>query len=412
MKKTTLLCVLICLSVGPLRAQFVSSLHQVMSSTSLINRPQVFRDLQASIQEEVGKTEPGINLGVLSEKVGDIRRALLGIFSEPKVVPSDDDTYLILSFAGRPEILKIKLLDSQNNRKDWSGLLGSTEFKLAESIDAILTRLFGKTTTKDALMASLVVTLEGSGLTHGVSTTGFDSSSTRKLAKYTAGIMVREVSAAIVRQSPETNTLLQTLTPKGFADTLTSVSKHVVEKLKDDVAQALDLAEHELNKAVGEISMWFLSGNAGLGITEGSGAFAGGINASYVWRSGQIGLYMNGDLNKQDTSDAIAGSLVGIQGRLAGDRFQADLLISKLTGPGRSSTFEGGLGVSLRLGNDIIIGLAHFNVFEKSHTLGSTSGIIFKAPSRTSPALLIGVARTGGETVPIFQIATPILPSL
>jgi len=406
MKKPMIGLLMLCFVGMNSYAQMVSSLHQVMSSTSLINRPLVFRDMQANIQEEIQRTGPGLRVDPLHDRIGDFRFTVLAYVQKaPKIVVASDK-YLQFELDG-VQLLTVKYPDSQL-LANW---LDSFERELAIEIKDALDQLMENRTLKDAITAALVTALENSGATYGVETLGFDESYSAKLAKYLAGITKRELKRKMDQLYGGNEDLYNVAMSADSAKVkMERVLDDLVGRLRQVLAQGLDLAEHEVNKVVNEISTWLLSGNAGLGVTEGTGAFSGGLNVSYVWKTGQIGLYANGDLSKDISDDAVAGSLFGVQGRWADDRFQADVLMSKLVGPGRSNTYEAGLGFSVRLGDDIIVGAAHFNVFE-DHSLGSTTGLTFRATSRTSPALLIGFSRADGETAPVFQIATPILPA-
>ncbi|MDA0748698.1 MAG: hypothetical protein O2954_19445, partial [bacterium] len=69
---------ILCMAVltPPLSGQTLSSLHQVLSSSSLIDRPQVFRDLQSAIRDSIGNVEPGLRLNGFYSRMSTARKQL------------------------------------------------------------------------------------------------------------------------------------------------------------------------------------------------------------------------------------------------------------------------------------------------------------------------------------------------
>jgi hypothetical protein len=397
-----------------LSAQTVSPLFQVMSSNSLINRSQVFRDLQQSIKDVHGTTKPGINLEYFYEKMSAVRESILAKIQAPVLQYKKDSVlaFYRTDYLGGIRVEQVKrLIDVLNHTEE------KLENVLSKEIKVALVSLSDD--EKSAVIEALLVSLKTSGFVKDVNFGSTQDDRIGHLSNAIAMAVIDEIKKRIQQSSPKIK-LFFDYTDKDKEEALSdlvaavnNISDDVAENIRDFVTQALDNAEHEVAKVVNDINDWLLAGNIGLGVTKGSGAFAGGINFSFVGSTYQIGIYVNGQFNKNDSDKSPASSLLGFQARYAEDRWQLDGLASKLIGANQQENFEYGFGASYRANNDIVVGVAYFGLFESPdggqlHTIQSTYGFVFKGTAAVSPALLLGGMRTCDETRPIFQISFPI----
>jgi hypothetical protein len=411
MIKIAVLVALILVAVHPLHGQIVSPLHQVMASNSMLNRPKVFREMQANLKKEYGEVKPGVRLDLFYKKMSDVRGALLDMIDAP-AISFVDDSVLTLEFVKASAAVKFP-------QKMPSVILAHVEEKMAglinDRIDAVFRALLPASKQKDAIISAWLEMLAEAGLARGGPFRFTLEGYSGKLAQRLAAFLIKELQDELARNFPDLDLFKEYAGTEELRDFFESSFNQAAENLADQVrerlAQALDKAEHEVAKAIDEFSKRLITGNIGLAVSEGEGAFAGGVLVSFTQgASFQGGVYVNAQLSKSE-GRMPAQSLLGVQLRLSNNRLQSDFLFSGLFGDRNFDAFEvgeGGTGASWRASNKIILGLAYFSLFAKKlrtvHTLGAT----FKGTSPGSPALLLGATMEGKKRRPIFQISFPV----
>ncbi|HLX12938.1 MAG TPA: hypothetical protein VKS81_09000, partial [Bacteroidota bacterium] len=78
MKTCFINILLFILAISPALGQNVSPLFQVMSSSSLIDRPQLFRDMDNNIDSNLAKVQPGLNVDYFKDKMTLLRDNMFG----------------------------------------------------------------------------------------------------------------------------------------------------------------------------------------------------------------------------------------------------------------------------------------------------------------------------------------------
>jgi hypothetical protein len=403
-----------------LQSQTVSPLFQVMSSNSLINRPEVFRDLQVNIENVVGKTKPGLQLNILYQQLSDVRRSLTSAIKAPfidkKMSEDLEKTYLSFTIEkGKDPFALIEVTDKDITLND---VLNSLKSELANELDSVMKKtLPSNRKEREAVCAALLVALEETGVSRNVSTTKFEESYVDKLAKTVAGILIREVKNKIHELYPDRDLLMLSLSPDSLKMYAQNALNMVTEKVKALVSESLDMAEYETSKAIDEFSRKLISGNIGLAATQGEGAFSGGITLSFInetkW---QVGLYVNGQFNQGDTGSMVPKqSLIGFQVRHARDPVQMEFLGSVLFGDKNIHAWhawEAGAGLSFRSGNEVVLGAAYFGMYvDKIIPSVHSVGLTIKGTSAESPGLLVGISIQQRDVHPLIQIGFPVLPS-
>jgi hypothetical protein len=418
MKKMFVFCVLVWFSHAMLVAQTVGPLFQVMSSGSLLNRPIVFRDMQGEIQQKVDKTTPGLQLNDFYQDMSDWRRRLIDLVTTPEfnIDSSHEHPSITIGFKGETPFDAIRIKDINSLTKNGSDLLTEAEDTLARRFNNLIDGLkINPPTTKTAVLAALILALEETGASHDVSTSGFDDSVQLKFSKLVSGILFRDLKTAILGQHPELRNQFVSLTAEKVVEFANACFSEMTEKSRQKLEVALDFGEHEVAKAVDEVSRWLVSGNAGLAVSKGEGGFGGGFQLSYVQPGWQAGIYVNGECNKGDTTKPTE-SLIGLRTQFAFDKVAVDILASGLFGDAKFKAFhsgELGSGLTYRPGSSIIFGVAYYLFFGDELYPQHTVGLTFKGTSSDSPGVLFGarVQTNRGENndvSPIFQISYPI----
>ncbi len=72
------------LFVSSAYGQTASPLQQVMSTSSLISRPQVFRDMQAEILKKVHNNSPGLHLNEFYEEMSAARTRFVRVIHDAR----------------------------------------------------------------------------------------------------------------------------------------------------------------------------------------------------------------------------------------------------------------------------------------------------------------------------------------
>lgn len=401
----------------PMYGQTVSPLFQVMSSNSLINRPEAFRELQDYLNQRYENVPKGLQLDYFYDKIGQGRSLLLEKIKAPTLVLKENNTKLVATYEGKELTIDVKEV------KKVATIIHNLHDLLNDSLRSVLQPLIKKIGINDqeekAVISSLLIVLKKSGIVEGEISLG---NSSQDLAQVIVSILIQKVEEIIHRSYPE---ILFTKNFTDFTDidkirtALQEALNNAAQKIREDLEQVLDKAENEVAKVIDTYSQKMVSGNMGASVTEGTGAFAGGITVSfYSGSTVQFGFYANGQFNKGDSTRPTQ-SLAGGQFRFAEDAWQAELLLATLFGKEQFvdlNVFEIGCGLSYRANDDLILGVAYFNTFSSSlHSL-QIGGVMFKGTSPESPGLMFGIqgekyAPQETKLSPVFQISFPILPS-
>ena len=484
MAKIVLMLVLVFLAIGSACSQMVSPLHQVMSANSLINRPEVFRDMQEYIASAYKDLPPGVKLDYFYKKMVPIRDNLLSYIEAPVIfkpeftridtvteqfsansiavlranvkdssrtnvsrdtffvwrglsvkeiaalrsqITSKEDSQLLESLIkkcrkARFEYRAKKVIDIDFGKlKTPSMILNDIQNQLARELDTILRNHIPSSLGNDvraAVLAGILAALKQAGVIQSVSLGSESSDYIQTFSNTIAEAVMDKLREAIRQRFPEVlvydESYIDTLIER--IPLLDDELKTIARNLKEDIKSNLDKAENTLATAVNEYAKQFLSGNTGFAVTEGEGAFTGGVMYAFVSGHFQSGMYINGQFNKSsnnsksDTTLVAQQFLLGFQVRFATDDKQFDFLFSKLIGENKSSELEVGMGVSYRITDGLIIGAAGFSLLREQNDV-YTIGATFKGTGSESPAVLVGTNfQDGREATPIFQISLPILP--
>jgi hypothetical protein len=405
------LLALFCLEIS--KTQSASPLFQVIASDPLINRSSIFRDLQDKMVDELSRTEPGLHLNIFYGEMSDARRYVLNLIPSATLDYSAGDSilYITLRYYGGTLSDHIKITDAKSLSKTPKDILNEAEGKIANDINSLLERIdIQPSEEKEAILTALIAALEEGGLTRNISTSGFESSVQLRLAKLMSGMIFKYGTETVLKNHPDWRKSIERDTLIKLKDTLNAAFKSTEEKAKQIVSDAMDKAESKIADLVDNVSRRLVSGNVGIGVTQGTGAFVGGVQYSFVLPSWQFGLYTNGQFNNGDSTRPTQ-SLLGIRVRCATEAVQFDLLHDRLFGDKQISNFRSydvGIGISYRISKDMIIGSAYFNQHNDEALVTQQVGVTFATTSPGSPSLLMGFQIKAGDTRPVFQISFPV----
>jgi len=393
--------------------QVVSPLFQVMSSNPLVIRPEVFREMQNTIHDELEKTKPGLHLSIFYEEMATVRRKLLSLIDTIEISKGDRGS-MKFRLKNGDSAETITLVDANGLGKTPNDIFKEVETRVAKWINATMDKLNIQPREKrEALYAALIIALQQAGTVRGLSTSGFEDSTQSRLAKLVAGLMFREVKQFLFDKHPKLEAVFNSISTDKVLDTLMGSFDAVVERSRQVAVEALDKAEHAAAEAINDISKHLVAGNIGVGATQGAGAFVGGVYYSLIMPTFQLGAYVNGQFNNGD-STMPTQSLFGGRASIAWDRVQVEALYARLFGDEEFSnleTGEFGVGVLWRANQDFMLGLAYFNLHIGSITKNHLLGLILRGTPPESPGLLFGVEVEDSQTHPIVQISFPINPA-
>lgn len=413
------------LLVGVVSAQTVSPLQQVVASSSLISRPEVFRTLQASLENEYGNVKPGVRLDAFYAKMSVARKKILEQIDQlriDRVRLTDNVLQIDLTFVNKG-MVRIPLEYTSEGRtyqinRNLQGILNEIEIQLARHISELINEKLQSFPSKDAVLSGLVIALEGSGLATGMSLNDAPDGASGQLAKIISGSIVRGITGWLQANSPEV--LLAKESPldqiegsiRSCVDELNMAAATVTAVIKRTVTEALDVAEHEVATVIGEFSKTLIAANAGMAVTQGQGGFAGGVLIAFRQGSRwQLGFYANGQLNQGDTTKPTQ-SLFGGQIRYAAEYYQHDFLVSSLFGDKQFKTFETfecGYALSGRVDKDMIIGANMFVLAAEKIRPIWILGILVKGTAQSSPAISVGAEGQGDRWRPLIQVSMPLI---
>jgi len=409
MKPLRLAFMLEIVAVSFLSAQSVSPLYQVMTTNSLIARPEVFRDMQQSLDDEFGKKTPGLQLEGLHEVFGDIREQIINLLGRPYVIPNPANDNITVTDSVHWE-LRIKLPAGDTLNKIWTLMSVELSRRLADSLNNLLSPL-NKTATSAALVDALVQGLLQSDLVSRVDVKPYeDLKGTQKLSSILVEIMMKDVREKVERELSIYNMRWREDLKK-FCE---SVERYLVEistQVRTELIRLVNNAETELSNVIDDVSHKLIAANSGVGITKGRGSFSGGIYlTAYHNTNWQIGLYANGQLNQGDSTKPVE-SLMGGHMRFGSERFEYDLLFAILFGDKQFkawSSGEIGLGLSTRFGG-VLAGSAVYILGSEIMHPQFTVGLTLRPATPGGAGFLLGLQGQNGNWQPIVQTSFPIL---
>src|SRR5258706_7913967 len=162
MSKRILCVVFLAIAIVPVYSQTVSPLHQVMSANSIINRPQVFRDLQANLSESIENTDEGAKLDVIYRLLADLHDGLVRKVNSLHADSTGDS--LVIQFDGKT-LFGFKL----DSLKVPSTSILKIQKQLANDLRTLMEKIhIDDPTLKEALSQALLIALEKTGATKNV----------------------------------------------------------------------------------------------------------------------------------------------------------------------------------------------------------------------------------------------------
>ena len=409
MKPFRLGLILEIVAVSFLSAQSVSPLYQVMTTNSLIARPEVFREMQENLDAEFGKKTAGLQLEGLHEVFGDIRQHVINLVGTPHVVLTSAENVITITDSVH-WLLRIQLPADDTLNKIWTWMSGELSSRLADRMNNLLSPL-NKTATSAAFVDALVQGLLQSNLAARIDVKRYqDLQGTRKLSWILVAIMMKDLREKVERELSIYNIRWRE-DLKRFCE---SVEKYLVEistQVRNDLITQVNNAETALSNVVDDVSHKLIAANSGVGITKGQGSFSGGIYlTAYHNTNWQFALYANGQLNQGDSTKPVE-SLMGGHIRFGSERFEYDLLFAILFGDKQFrawSSGEIGLGLSSRLGG-VIAGSAVYILGSKIMHPQFTVGLTLRPATPGGTAFLLGLQGQNGNWQPIVQTSFPIL---
>jgi hypothetical protein len=392
--------------------QTISPLEQVMTTTSLISRPLVFRDMQASIDTELGKQQSGLQIEGMHNAIGNVRNQLIDLIRQPMV--SYDSLHKTVHISFRLWNDSIKISTDTTMDWIWPSLKNRISIKLDTEFSVALNRM-NKLNIKEAFLDAAISLIKGSELAMQENLdTSNEKTRTKRLASIIAQIIVNRAHAYVKSfpeiQASKTDADIMLLC-KGINDG-TGI---ICEKMRTELASIFNQAESQLSGTIDEVSNRFIAANTGIGITNGKGSFNGGLYLyTVVNRSCQLGIFVNGELSKADSTQPTE-SLGGFHFRYATERTQIDFLGASLFGDNKFKAFtiaEIGFGVTIRANRNLLVGGAVYAIGQTLSSTQVTAGLIFQLIQVGSPSLFVGLQWRSDEYNPVVQISFPIVPSI
>ena len=391
-----------------LTAQTATPLYQVMSTNSLVDRPQVFRDMQDNLEKEFGSKTPGLQIEGLHEAIGSVREEIVEIFANPHVTLTNSNSRLTIKFSDRT--IDIDLPNDDTLNKVWLLAKERLTEDLNKKIKAVLTSM-NKSSSSTALIDGVISALSQSELLAGIDIKAFSSyERTEKLSAILSAIVVNAIEQKVERELAITDLKWKSDLEK-FRVMFENQLVVITSAIRGELITAMNTAENDLSKVIDEASNSLISANSGVGITQGKGSFSGGIYLSaYHDANWQLAAYANGQLNKGDSTKPTE-SLAGLHVRYGSERFQYDLLFAGLFGDEQfkaGDAGECGGGFSFRT-SGIVGGIAIYVLGSKLiHPLFTIGGTI-KPATAGGTGFLIGLQGEDGRWQPIIQTSFPIL---
>ena len=400
---------IVCLQ-GPahtITAQTLSPLAQVISSSTILNQPPVFRSLQTELDSIQQDVTPGVRLQILYDEMTDLRGRILALIDTPAVSLRGDSLFVV--YLQDTGIVRIRSAD-----RNLDSLLNGFELLLRTKIAGWLSLPDGLSLSRrNAILSALLDNLRRSNLADGIPPDP-DASVDIQLAAAIASVIRTTCEHELFRLVPglrKDKTGLAVAIPL-----INSAATDAVTSLRQKLAAVMDSAEDGVARVVDGISRWLVSGNAGVAVTKGEGVFAGGLQIGLLLSENvRIGAYVNGTFNQGDSA-LPSESLVGARTQAAFNLTAFDFLLAGIFADAnftRFSSGEAGIGVSRRIKDKVIAGVAYFNFFGKAYLPVHVVGLSVKAAGSGSMGLLLGAkvdtALDPSDRVsPIIQITFPV----
>lgn len=425
------LIIILSLSVCTLFAQNSNSLFMVMSSNSMLERPEIFREMQISISEELGELEYGLGVEKIQKKITSFKNGIILQLEMISVIleTTKDGKEIILKFkypkensADSTESLDLIFPRQTINLSLIVDSLKSQEIKefyskkINKALKKVLNQIGIEYSTKKAILYTITKILKQlSYITKPFDETTDVDEMAYDISEVIASELLNRTYDFITNsfEFRELEEYLINTTPK-IDNFIIQINKALQKLIKEPIhnfTKLLDETEFIITKQVDAFNKHLISANIGAAITDSEGNFAGGLN--YLFRLGtnfQIGVYANGQFVPQEV-DTIqnTSSLYGFQLRYVIKRYEFNFLASYLNMPDISDATEIGAGLSTRNGDNFIIGISYFGTYYFDIPPGHLLGISFKGINSDSPAILIGANYQQKNITPIFQISYPIL---
>jgi len=391
--------------------QTSSPLQQVMSTSSLISTPQVFRDMQSDILKKAQGTTPGLRLDEFYKDMSDARTIFLKRLHDARLIvtPGKETLQLALGSTGLSVTIPLQKGTTDLTMASLIDLIRSEAAKVLEKhLASELANIFSST-QQEAITAALFRTLSASGL----STTAYPANSHEEYVRGIASIVVDFIidqAKARIRATAATMKLTSKLDddPVGLCRELTTRFNAEADELEQKILKALDGAEYVVKDAMSQASSMLIRGNTGIAISKGSGAFGGGIYFAVKSPNLLFGAYANNQFGKGDTNQTVSKSLIGLHFQCAFNalrsEFQVDALASYMNGDPNGSQGEYGGGISTNIVRPVIVGVA---VFSGDGGRSVTSyGVTLSPAMPGSPTVFLGATRRDGKF--IMQTSFPI----
>lgn len=411
--RRTVLALPICLAWCMAGAQTVSPLQQVMSTSSLITSPQVFREMQATILEKAQGTTPGLHLDAFYKEMSEARALLIDKIRKTRLrvdpYATNDSIAVSLSNTDLRVAIPLKIGGTDLSVVSVLDLVKGKASGLVENfLNTHLQRIFNGAQGK-AIVATLFDALNNADL----SDTSYSVSSDTGYAKGIANILVdyvvkRTRSRLETSGGGVTMSTVVRLKLEDVCKLLKDKFNDASAELEQSLLKALDKVEYAVQDAISSTSRFLVRGNTGIAISKGSGVFGGGIYFGVRMTNWQIGVYANNQFGKGDEKSSTSKSLFGAQLQfafLACDKeFQVDALISKLNGDPGGSTAEWGGGISSKIFGPVVVGAALFG--EDTGKSVTSFGITLTTAVPGAPTIFLGLTRQDKKFV--MQTSFPI----
>ena len=409
-------------------AQKSNPLFQVMSANSMLERPEVFRKLQISVEESLGDVEYGLAVKILTKEIEEKKKLFKSYLDNLKVEITKSQEGVFQLWVEFPAIDKIKFkLPSQELKID--AILSKIEDSLAVPINELIYTTLIKSTFLDEKEKAIIWALVNSLKQEGIFDNSIDFEEKEisyQLAKKISGLAVSELKKLIDKNLLEKGLKIPKKLSLGMEVKPDSINGCKYDKLyqlincnfntslnqvKQLFIEIIDKVEFVISNTVDDISKYLISGNVGISVSKGEGDFSGGIHYLLkVDENIQVGAYVNPeftsmiDTTKIDSSvnnveNELTAFLFGLQVRfIINDDVEFNGLLSRISGSDIKPSMEGCASLSFRPIKEIILGLSYFysqNSYlgmedgDESHILG----LNISSSSPGSPSLLVGFLR-------------------
>lgn len=398
------------------RGQSVTTMHQVIASDPLIARDTVFRNMQAEIETELGKTGKGAQLNLLFNRMSEVQEQVIGFLDTPKVSFKVPGRFLVIEYKGKPDSVLIpQLLDTT---KLFNCFRESIQKGLTEALSKVLKR-FSSDPGKQAFLKALSEALESSQFTVGVKWSVLSlSDDGKELAGLITDVIMKKIEFELGPVWDQFKSASDTVQLNRLAGTLQERLTAVIMKMREPLLRGYQTAERKLQDLVDRFSEMLLAGNAGFALVEGTGSFAGGLIATYVQPKYKVGFYYTSQFQDKDSVSQRPGnlSLIGAQVEWTTEKSQWDFLASYIFGPMVGGSGEVGLGHSWKPASSVIMGESVFFFFAKDQKweeLSAMVGVSLRGTDQHSPALFVGKRFQKGKNWDlVFQVSFPVVPFL